>query len=69
MQALVFYKCSCIARDIRNLIFVPSSCQYFNVSSVRVCVCACVMDVTSTNEPGLRENTREDRDVIICVHS
>ena len=43
--------------------------QYFNVSSVRLCVCVCVMDVTSTNEPRLRENTREDRDVIIRVHS
>ena len=41
------------------------------VLSVCVCVCACVCvtDVTSTNEPRLRENTREDRDVIICVHS
>ena len=28
-------------------------------------VCVCVTDVTSTNEPGLRENTREDRDVIV----
>ena len=45
--------------------------QYFNVSSVRlcVCVCVCVTDVTSTNELRLRENTREDCDVIICVHS
>ena len=34
-----------------------------------VCVCVCVTDVTSTNKPRLRENTREDRDVIICVHS
>ena len=30
-----------------------------------MCVCVCVTDVTSTNEPGLRENTREDRDVIV----
>ena len=43
--------------------------QYFNVSSVRPSVCVCVTDVTSTNKPRLRENTREDRDVIICVHS
>ena len=39
--------------------------QYFNVSSVRLSVCACVTDVTSPNEPGLRENTREDCDVIV----
>ena len=39
--------------------------QYFNVSSVRACVRPCVMDVTSPNEPGLRENTREDCDVIV----
>ena len=42
--------------------------QYFNVSSVRACVracvCPCVTDVASTNEPRLRENTREGRDVI-----
>ena len=36
------------------------------VLSVRVCVCVCpcVTDVTTTNEPRLRENTREGRDVI-----
>ena len=39
------------------------------VLSVCLCVCVCVMDVTSTNESRLRENMREDRDVIICVHS
>ena len=39
--------------------------QYFNVSSVRLSVCVCVTDVTSTNEPRLHENTREARGVII----
>ena len=38
--------------------------QYFSVLSVRVCVCPCVADVTSTNESQLRENTREGRGVI-----
>ena len=47
-----------------------SEYQYFNVGSVRPSVCVCVTDVTSANHrPRMRENTREDRDVIICVHS
>ena len=35
------------------------------VLSVRACVCVCVTDVTSTKEPGLHENTREDCDLIV----
>ena len=40
-----------------------------NTLTLVLSVCACVTDVTSTNAPRLSENTQEDRDVIISVHS
>ena len=54
-----------LQRPSGKILAMLSINQYFNVSSVRACVHPCVTDVTSPNEPGLRENTREDCGVIV----